>query len=90
MRPSCLFLRRRSSARWRRWTDQQARPLHWAGPSSGGVGTATLRARKGHAMSGALTCVQAHNSSCEARDCLPHSHPPHWSICVQVSRGPAE
>lgn len=77
-------------AKWRRWTDPQARPLRQAGPSSGGAGMATLRARKGCAMSGALMCMQTRGFSCEARDCLLYSHPPLWSICVQVSRGPVE
>lgn len=36
MRPSCRSLRRRSSARWRRWTDPPAGPPRRVGPSSGG------------------------------------------------------
>lgn len=35
MRPSCPSLRRKSLARWRRWTDGRAWPLCRVGPASG-------------------------------------------------------
>lgn len=81
MRPSCLSLRRRSSAKWRRWTDPQARLCTRRGPRQG----------RGwpHRTGKAAPCeVQTCGFSRAARDCLPVATPLR-SICVQVSRGPA-
>lgn len=68
-RPSCLSLRRRSLARWRRWTDGQAWPLRPGGPRQAGTRAAT-RSIRGSCWTVRLTCARTHRCWQKAR-CWP-------------------